>query len=357
MCIANIDSIFFSIDILEYEENNIKLIEYLDKKKELAKSDRMVEQKVTLGDRVFTIMPNGARFHAYILHNESLELKFAHARSNSQNNYPISIRIKSAYLWQDGFIAAYMGTMEFLKAVLKGQIVAEKISRADLCCHTDNIKFDTLSDIYEGWKGNFRKIEYFTYNRKTTGFCFGSFKEKNVMCRVYDKSLEIKTSGKTWFNDIWQKENMDIENVWNVEFQVGRKFFKDYSIESVQDFILKMRAIWEYLTKDWINYINRDNERVERCTLKESWVEIQGAYLDYCYTSIIKREKQVNRKAERLIPLLVGVLTSYGACKQEITLHRTFGHFKQDLIDYLDKKKDGAPIEQMFYDKLEYMFS
>ncbi|WZL74069.1 hypothetical protein QBE52_04845 [Clostridiaceae bacterium 35-E11] len=355
--ISNIDSIFFSLDIVDYEKNNRELLDYLEEKKESAKVDRMNEQRAMLGDKVFTIMPNGARFHAYILHNDSLEIKLAQNRSNSKNNYPVTIRIKSLYLWQNGFLDAYIETIEYLKTVIKGEILAEKLSRADLCCHTDNLKFETLYDIYEGWKGNFRKVEYFTYNRRTTGFSFGSFKEKNVMCRVYDKSLEIKTSKKTWFNEIWEKENMDIDNVWNVEFQVGRKFFKDYGIESVQDFVLKVRSIWEYLTKEWICYINNDNSRVERCTIKESWKDIQNAYLDYCYTTIIKREKQVNTKAEQLIPLLVGVLTSYGACKQKIVLDRVINDFKEDLRKYLEEKKDNMPVEQIFLDKLEYFFS
>lgn len=355
--ISNIDSIFFSIDVKNYDSNNEELLKLLEKSKEIAKNDRVTKKIIELGDKKFTILPNGARFHAYILHNDSLEIKFSQNRSKSKDNYPVAVRIKSLYLWEKGFINSYLETIEFLKTIINGDFIAAKISRADLCCHVDFLKFESMADITLSWRGNFKKVEHFFYNRKLNGLTFGSFAEKNVMCRIYDKSLEIKTSGKTWFNDIWLNSKMDIENVWNIEFQVGRKFFKEHSIETVQDFIIKMRGIWEYLTKDWITFINLDDENISRCTTKEIWLKVQDAYLDYCNFEPIKREKQLNRNAELLIPLLVGVLTSYGACKQNIVLDRVLKEFKDDLELYLKEKKESVPVEKLFFDKLEYMYS
>lgn len=355
--ISNIDSIFFSIDIKDYEENNKDLLTLLDKSKDEAKVDKLLEKIIKIGDKNFIILPNGARFHAYILHNDSFEIKFAQNRSKSKTNYPISIRIKSLMLWEKGFIQAYTDTIEFIKTIIQGDIIGEKISRADLCCHTDNLTFDTMLDVYENWRGTFRKVEHYFFNRKLNGLTFGSFNDKNIMCRIYDKSLEIKTSGKTWFNEIWHKEKMDIENVWNVEFQIGRKYFKDYQIETVQDFIIKMRGIWEYLTRDFLQYINLDDTNISRCTTKESWIKIQNSYQDYCNFKPIKRELQINKNAQQLMPLLVGVLTSYGACKEKITLDRTLEDFKTDLDIYLKDKKNNVPIEKLFYDKLEFILS
>lgn len=355
--ISNIDSIFFSLDIKDYDSNNYELLQFLESEKEASKQDRVTENIIKLGDKKFTVLPNGARFHAYILHNDSLELKFSQNRSKSKNNYPVSIRIKSLLLWEKGFINAYMDTIDYINTIVKGDIIAEKISRADLCCHTDKLKFENMLDIYENWRGNFRKVEHYFYNRKLNGFTFGSFNDLNVMCRIYDKSLEIKTSGKTWFTDIWQKQDMDIDNVWNVEFQVGRKFFRDYNIESISDFIVHMRGIWEYLTKEWISYINLDDSNISRCSTKKSWLDVQNAYLDYCNYAPIKREQQLNTSAEQLFPLLVGVLTSYGACKQKIVLDKVLVDFKKDLDKYLLDKKDNVPVEKLFYDKLEYMYS
>lgn len=355
--ISNIDSIFFSLDIKDYDKNNSELLSYLEISKDEAKENKTVDKIIELNGKKFIILPNGARFHAYILHNDSMEIKLGQARSNSKNNYPVSIRIKSLLLWEMGFINAYMFVMEYIQSLIKGDVIGEKLSRADLCCHTDKFKIETLEDIYENWRGTFRKVEHYFYNRKLNGLTFGSFEDKKIMCRIYDKSLEIKTSQKTWFNDIWQQNNMDIEKVWNIEFQLGRTFFKEYEIENVQDLIIRLRTIWEHLTTRWISFIIHDDENISRCSTKDVWKDIQKAYLDYANVNLIKREKQVNRNAETLIPLLVGVLTSYGACKNKIVLDKVIKDFKEDLYKYLKDKKGNIPIEKIFYDKLEFLYS
>lgn len=353
MVISNIDSFFFSLDFEEYDINNQNLIERLEEEKEEAKIDRLKDIYVVLGDRKFKIMPNGSRFHSYILHNDNLEIKLARHRSKSKNNFPISIRIKSIYLWEKGFLNAYIATMDFITAIIKGNIISDKISRVDLCCHTDELF--PCSDL-KLWRGSFRKVELFTFNRAITGFSFGSFKEKNVMCRIYDKTLEIKSSNKSWFNAIWEKENMNINNIWNVEFQVGRKFFKEHDIDTCQDFILKMRGIWEKLTNHWINYIELDDSNISRCTVRNEWTNIQKAYLGYCLQEPIKRDKQKNYDAKKLVPQLVGILTTYGACKQKIILDNVVEEFKKDLDEYLADKKGDIPVEKLFFDKLEYLY-
>lgn len=355
--VSNIDSIFFSIDIDNYENLNNELLEKLQDYKDKAKDNKLTDLQITIQNKTFTILPNGARFHSYILHNESLEIKFAKARSKSKSNYPISIRIKSLMLWEYGFIDAYVKTIDYIKSIVKGEIIAEKLSRADMACHVDDFKIESILDLNESWRGNFRKVNHYFYNRKINGLTFGTFTEKNIMARIYDKSLEIKSSNKLWFNDIWLKEGMNINNVWNIEYQIGRNYFKENQIETVADFIKSMRAIWEYLTNTWLAFIDLTDTNISRCPLKPVWDKISKAYLNYCNTKPIRRQKQLNKRAEALIPQLVGVLTSYGACKYNLNLDNILTDFKKDIKEYLLEKKDNIPIEQIVYDKIEYLFS
>lgn len=355
MFIANIDSLFFSIDIKNYVENNAQLINYLEKKKEIAKKNRNTDVFVILEGKKFKIMPNGVRFHSFILHNDTMELKVASFRSTAKNNYPVSIRIKSLKLWQNGYIRAYEDIINFLKTVFVGDFISEKLSRADICCHTDEVFIDDI-DI-TSWRGKYKKQEVHLTNRKVNGMTFGSFKDKNIMCRIYDKSLEIKTSGKTWFNDIWRNNNLNIEKVWNIEFQLGRKFFKERKIETVIDFILKTKTMWKYLTTEWINFIINDDINISRCTVRKNWTSLIKAYDNYVGEQMIKFDKQRNRRAEKLIPLLVGVFSSYGACKQRIAPEEIIEEFKQDMQEYLKEKKANIPPEQFILNKLEYLFS
>jgi len=355
--LSNIDSIFFSLDFNEYDNNNQDLIKNLELAKEQSKENKLNETIIDLAGKKFVILPNGARFHAYILHNDSMELKIAHGRSSSLTNYPVSIRIKSLKLWEDGFISAYEDTIETVKSIIKGEIIAEKISRADMCVHVDNFKLDNLNELYHSWRGTFRKVEHYFYNRKLNGITFGTFQDKNVMCRIYDKSLEIKSSNKLWFKTIWTKAGMDPENVWNIEYQIGRKYFKDREIETVTEFVVHMRGIWEELTTKFVSFIEQTDNNISRCPLKPEWEQITKAYQTYYQKVPIKREKQLNKRSEALIPLLIGVLTSYGACNLNVNMDKLFHQIKTDTKEYLHDRKDNIPIEQIILDKIEYMYS
>lgn len=356
MFLPNIDSIFFSIDISDFENNNRSLLNYLERKKEIAKEDRTDKVIVHLEkDKKFQILPNGLRFHSYVLHNDSYEIKISKNRSKSKNNFPVGIRIKSMKLWQRGYISAYEECIDFLKLVFKGNIIAEKLSRADICCHTDEVYIDSV-DI-TSFRGNFKKNEIYMNNRTVNGMTFGSFNDKNILCRIYDKSLEIKTSNKTWFYDIWKKATGNIEKIWNVEFQLGRKFFRDRKIETVQDFILKTKTIWTYLTTEWISFINHDDMNITRCSTRLNWSKLITVYDNYVGLELIKIEKQRNRNAEKLIPQLVGVFTSYGACNTIISPDKLMEQFKADMKKYLKERKDNIQPEQFILDRLEYLFS
>jgi hypothetical protein len=351
--ISNIDSYFFSLDIEEYDNNNQDLIQNLELAKNEAKENKLEEHTIELASKKFIILPNGARFHAFILHNDSMELKFAQGRSKSESNYPVAVRIKSLKLWEKGFEAAYDETIETIKQIVKGDIIAEKISRADMCCHTD-----TLGDInINDWRGTFRKLELHYFNRNINGLTFGTFEDKNTMCRVYDKSLEIKSSNKLWFRSIWIKAGLDPDKVWNVEYQIGRTYFKERNIETTYDFIIQMRGIWENLTTQFVSYIDRIDTNISRCPLKTCWTDIHNAFNKYYKQYPIKRVKQLNKRAEALIPLFVGVMTSYGACKNNITVDQVLDEFKEDLKIYLKEKKDNIPIEQIILDKIDFMYS
>ncbi len=355
MQIANVDSLFYSIDIKDFEKENVQFLNLLELMKMQAKVDTMQETYFDYKTYRFKILPNGLRFHSYILHNEIMSISISAHRSTNENNYPVAVRLKSLFLWQSGFAQAYEDSINILHDIFSGEFIKEKISRADLCCHTDSLNL-TIDDL-NSFRGTYKKNEIFMTNRKLSGITFGTFTEKNCMCRIYNKSLEIKTSGKTWFNEIWKKQEMDIEKVWNVEFQVGRTFFKDYNIETVTDFALKARAIWEKLTSDFICYINDDDERPTRCSIKSEWLVLQTAYDDYVKQNIIKRVKQMRCSADELLPLLTGVLVSYGACKFNYSLDDVLTDFRTDLDKYLKERKGGIQLSDMLLDRSKYIFS
>ncbi|WDV44505.1 hypothetical protein PV797_13390 [Clostridiaceae bacterium M8S5] len=310
--ITNIDTLIATLDILDYDNAFKGLIMDLSIKKMEAKSlvkNNSFETVTTkIANMEFEVYPNGSRHHAFILHNDCYEVKIANFRSKSLDTYPVHIKIKSACLWEKGYIKAWEDICEIIST--QGQITANKVSRVDLCCHTDKFKF-TTGDI-EKFVGKYRSDAIYRSDRALSGFVFGTGKSQTIMARIYNKSLEIKQkNNKLWFRDIWNKFNMDIENVWNVEFELCRKFFKQCGFETVEHVFDNLKSLWHYCTNEWLRFTEGDTTRNTRSNLDHVWSELQKAFSKTRTNGLIRKYKRMSRDAEKLVPSVIGYVTSY----------------------------------------------
>lgn len=315
MQIAMIDSLFVNIDIDDYENELKGLLSELEKKKTEAKlaGTNNVSAKVTIqiGSYTFEVLPNGTLGHAYILHNNECEIKFSQFRSLKKEYLPISLRIKSEYLWAVGYEKAWNELKKFIEKYI-GHISEQQVSRADLCCHTDSLILANNDDA--SFKGIFYSHEIKTFRRKVSGMNFGSRNTGKVYCRIYNKTLEVtQKRHKTWFFEIWKKHGLLTNEVWNVEFEIKREFLRKKGINSVEDLYLSLRTIWEYCTCKWLVKTNLDRTRIERSSIDERWKNIQHAFDKCKYKPFITVAKQKEIEASSLIPGIMGYLTSYGA--------------------------------------------
>lgn len=344
MFIPNIDTVIVTIDIENYDQSAYKLLKKLEQLKNRAKllvKENSVEiVPIRLGNMTFQVFPNGSRHHAYILHNDLYEIKLAQYRSKSGDSYPVYVKIKSACLWNMGFLNAWETVTKLINENI-GKIKANKISRMDLCCHTDEIDF-TETDI-NTFSGRFRSDEIYRSDRKLSGFTFGSGSNKKVFCRIYDKTMEVKQKRqKLWFYDIWERAGIKNKKIWNIEFQIERKFFKEHEIETVEQAFDRLKPIWEYCTKEWIVKKDLVNSRIERCPVNEKWRQIQEAFSRLESEPLIEREKQLERDAEVLIPAIMGYLTTYSARKEIKDLGDSIIAVINSGIQYLERLKKSS---------------
>lgn len=313
--IANIDTFAFSVDIDRYDVAIFPLLCLLDDAKEEAKKNVKNGscEKVykEIGNMTFEVLPNGTRNYAFILHNDMYEIQLARYRSKSEYVYPVFVRIKSETLWSKGFYGAYQFIEKWIKTNI-GSIITTKISRADLCCHTDSINLE-INDIAR-FKTRSREKNVHFSDKALSSMNFGSRSTQRVYCRIYNKSLEIaKKKNKLWFNDIWKDKGLDIDNVWNVEYELNRNFFVEYEIDTVNDFMEKIKNIWSYLTLEWLSFMNLDASRLERCSINEAWKLLCSAFNTFKGSSLVRRIKQLNRDADAMIPQMLGCLSSFAS--------------------------------------------
>lgn len=337
--LVNIDTIYILVDIEEFEKQNI--LNYLKEEKEKAvigaNSNISYTHLVTINDFNFQLLPNGSQGYNFILRNNGYEIKIAQKRSKLEAFYPIQIRISAEYLWAYGLINSWSLIYNWLVETF-GNIVRHKVCRLDLCCHIADIDF--ITDYEKNYKGKFKNKEIFYSGNLPNAITFGSRGNKKIYCRIYNKTLEIQQRRKkSWFKEIWKQNNLNISNVWNVEFELKSDILREFDIITIKDIENNLKELWKYCTTEHLIKIDRTNTRVERCKVNEEWKEIQNAYNDFNSMGLIHRNKQINLDAQSLIPNIIGSITSYSARTGDLDITQAFNKIYADSEKYFKNKQ------------------
>lgn len=243
----------------------------------------------------------------------------------------------SGYLWSFGHKQAYNKFYEWFEKTFKINISSSRISRADICLDTDEIEF-VESDIKSVVAKARKKVKYFvngeySLGRKFSGFTIGG--GGSLMARIYNKSLEIKQSGKQWFEHIWRENGSSLtKDIWRVEFQLRRKILKEFDINTVEHLWSKLDRVWAYLTQDWLQ-LKQDygDNNVSRRKVKRKWEIVQKAELGYKplpSTREIIKMGDVNR----LLDQAAGIGLSIAALAE----HESIGDTVRVIETWIDMK-------------------
>lgn len=202
------------IDILCYsfyvdvKEKVLNLLE-TEKSKALSKavSYGTSEIPISLGDYTFNLSAYSDGVYAYILSNSDLRIKVSRECTMHPSVY---VEFKSLFILENGASSAYNKVRNFVSSNF-GEIEQEKVSRVEMYCDIAGEK------VYPGDFSKFisqaKSRATYEENGKFTGFTFGA---GSIIGKVYNKTVEIKTSHKEHLFDIWEIE--DSEEVWRIEF-------------------------------------------------------------------------------------------------------------------------------------------
>ncbi|MFC1965002.1 HEPN domain-containing protein [Chloroflexota bacterium] len=93
---------------------------------------------------------------------------------------------------------------------------------------------------------------------------WAKFEANDILCRIYDKTLEILHSDKKWFENLWSVYGWEKgDAVTRVGFQCRRKIIKKMQIKTIDDLFVIVPDLWRYLTVEWltIRLIQDDTHR------------------------------------------------------------------------------------------------
>lgn len=220
------------------------------------------------------------------------------------------------------------------------------ISRIDLCFDffSDSFSFDDVSD--RDWITQANKINSFLINGKRSGFKFG---KQGVVCRIYDKTREIKEqSNKTYLYDIWKKQGWDGESVvWRVEFEFHTETLKQIGLRSIDPAMENQNELWSAVTQHWLKLVipNPHDSNRSRWPIHPVWKEIQNATSKGAEPIIKEVKKTKTPNDDTLFVNGLGYLISFMATRRITDLNEAVMQYVKEAETFYSLRGQSLPIE------------
>lgn len=340
-----IDSLYLSY----YGELSPDTDNELGLKKLLAQSrnpkDQAQAQWVVNG-HIFEVSDKGQRVQgqggfAYILQDNAFRIALS---SSSSRALPLAyVQVSSEYLAHVGPEVA----VQALTAVIATFGDADKfptVSRVDLFADLQS-NVDMESFERHAWITRAGSINTYSVKGQFTGYTIGA--GGPISSRLYNKTLEILKSHKTYLFELWKRAGMDPDrHVWRQEFQVKREVLTQLSIHTFENLIERQGGIWGYAAQTWLRLSipqagDTNHARWPTHPLWDRIADIRWRLDDVPLT----RRFALSRKPhlDRLYRMLHSLLSSFMAC-EKITDEA------EGLRQFLDRAR--AFLESMCQDRL-----
>lgn len=244
---VGIDSLYLSYPGFIHLKTEIEL----KRLKELAqgKPEDQVLASYPVLDRRFEVWSKGAGRFPFILKDDCFYIKLS---SLGAKTLPLAyVQIGSAFLMWKGIEKAVSELTQIISKV--GVIEGEpQVSRVDL--YVDFVvDVDFSNPLMGQWVTRARRISTHTIDRLFTGYSIGL--GGDISARLYDKTLEIKETGKDYMLDIWAAHGWNRQGtVYRLEFQVERKVLGEHGCKTIPDLMPKLGQLWRYATLNWLKF-------------------------------------------------------------------------------------------------------
>lgn len=352
MILRGIDTLHFGLDFSDYEKFN-PFLSHISKLK-LIGIQSSIPQKIKLGDLSLQIELSGARFYSYRLTCNDFTILFA--SKVLQENPPVRVEFSSGFLWSYGHEGAYKRFLEWFFIAFGMLPLTTRISRLDMCCDTDLYGFrpDDVSGFVTYSKSRSCHYDNPVDNEHYSGRVFTGLtigRGKPVLCRIYDKTEEVKKSAKLWFHEIWKENEWNGKPVWRVEFQMRREILKEFGISSVDDAFESLHSIWAYLTENWLSLRSPDaGKKVTDWKISRKWCCIAHDGIMYSGSPAV-RSKVKEGNLDRLLDQGSGILLSVASKIDAMDADACFDMLTGRLHDRLRDK--GKTFEQAKQERLQ----
>jgi hypothetical protein len=227
-----------------------------------------------MGDHLFQVHDRGRFPYAYILSDNWYRIQLSKPYTDQT---PLAhARLSSECLTFEGAGSVEKDLFGLVSEL--GTVTGPpSVSWVDLC--VDFVTDVDLEAIPESaWVTRASKFAAYSDNRQYSGLTIGQ--GGALMARLYNKSLELKTSRKEWLKEIWHDLGWQPnETVWRLEFQLRRAVLRELGIKTFDDLLAHLNGLWTYATHNWLRLTIPDphDKTQSRWPTHPLWALLQSA--------------------------------------------------------------------------------
>lgn len=237
------------------------------------KRQAQTQKAVILGEGRCLMLPGGKPNYPFHLQYPGYQLYLSRKATPDGDTPNVFVSLNSECLWQHGVDQAVNAVGAELAEIAPSNVREQRISRCDLCADLLLPAGLTVDFINRHLVCRTHKQHAYTNGDRLETIYLGAA-GSDVLLRVYDKSLEIESSGKRWFLPLW---GIAVNScVWRFEFQLRRDFLRSVGVNSLDDLRQKAGELWRYLTEDWCSLRQLNDENASRRSLIPLWQTIQA---------------------------------------------------------------------------------
>lgn len=260
-----VDSLYLSYQGKLYPEIDDRL-KALKKLAQSPEADQQSLAQYPIDGHIFEVKDRGAALFPYVVNDGAFRIQLSRSKA-----LPMAyVKISAGYLAHVGPEKAEAKVASLL-AHFGGLSSFAQVSRIDL--FVDFVSFEDMESWdREAWVTRAARINSYSVDGRFSGWAIGL---GGIMsARLYDKVLEIKTSGKTYLYELWKAAGRrDDDPVWRLEFEIKRQTLGQFGLVFFADVLRHRNGLWDYATTKWLRLCipNPDDDTRTRWPIHPLW--------------------------------------------------------------------------------------
>lgn len=304
-----------------------------------------------LGDHLFEVKDKGARLFPYILDDAAFRLQLAKLSKAIPMAY---CKVSSGYLAyrRPPAVEVELRTLLAELGAIEGEGRASRIDLFVDFCST--VQMDSWGR--EAWITRAPRRSAHSVGDRFSGWSIGL--GGAIGCRLYDKTLEIQTSGKDYLRELWRKTGWDgTQPVWRLEVQFEREILTQLGLDSLASVLDAQNGLWGYALTEWLRLAvpNPDDKTRSRWPIHPLWMALASIDWESDGGPLLRRFPNQRAPSEKYLARQgLGAVSSYMALNNVDAFWEGWSALGQRVYDFLatDAHFEGVHPDVLLLEKV-----